>query len=107
MQPTLRHVPPNAGRLSMHATDIPSCAARKAATYPPGPPPITIKSNMVLPKKVHHKEHKGHKGTTIVVFFVLFVLFVVNQLFKSPITFAPGSPRTLSLAPGTAPLRGR
>src|SRR6476646_5448975 len=55
MQPMLRHVPPNAGRLSMHATRDPSWAARRAATYPPGPPPITIKSNMVTSKMINHR----------------------------------------------------
>ena len=47
MQPMLRHVPPNAlpGRRSTQATLLPNCAARIAAVYPPGPPPITTRSN--------------------------------------------------------------
>src|SRR4030095_16160374 len=44
MQPTFRHVPPRNSR-STQATFIPSCAARMAATYPPGPAPMTIRSN--------------------------------------------------------------
>src|SRR5688572_30023251 len=44
MQPTRRHVPPRAVFLSMHATFMPSCAARIAATYPPGPAPTTTRS---------------------------------------------------------------
>lgn len=44
MQPTFRQVPPKAPRPSTQATFIPSWAALIAATYPPGPPPITTKS---------------------------------------------------------------
>ena len=40
MQPRLRQVPPIA-RDSTSATRAPSCAARRAATYPAGPPPRT------------------------------------------------------------------
>src|SRR5262249_32384274 len=45
MQPMLRQVPPRAARLSTQATRSPSWAARMAATYPPGPAPITTRSN--------------------------------------------------------------
>src|SRR5580765_5794237 len=51
MQPTLRHVPPRASspaeffHPSMQAVLNPSCAARTAAMYPPGPAPITTPSN--------------------------------------------------------------
>src|SRR6185503_21032609 len=50
MQPTLVQVPPSAGlpsapfHSSMHAVLSPSWAARIAAIYPPGPPPITTTS---------------------------------------------------------------
>src|SRR6185437_16328580 len=44
MQPQLRQMPPRCSR-STTAVFIPSCAARIAATYPPGPPPSTIRSN--------------------------------------------------------------
>ena len=37
MQPTRRQVPPSSGSLSMQTTFAPSCAARIAAVYPPGP----------------------------------------------------------------------
>ncbi|KAI9910016.1 hypothetical protein PsorP6_010428 [Peronosclerospora sorghi] len=47
MQPTLRHVPPNFPRDSIHAVWSPSCAALMAATYPPGPPPMTTTSYSV------------------------------------------------------------
>ena len=40
MQPTLRQTPPQYFS-STTATDLPSCAARMAATYPPGPAPRT------------------------------------------------------------------
>ena len=40
MHPTFRHVPP-IGPFSINVTFAPSCAARIAATYPPGPPPMT------------------------------------------------------------------
>src|SRR5438445_10984989 len=46
MHPMFRHVPPRNWR-SMQATFMPSCAARMAATYPPGPAPITTRSNCV------------------------------------------------------------
>ena len=48
MQPMLRQTPPR-WRSSTHATFIPSCAARIAATYPPGPLPTTIRSKRSLP----------------------------------------------------------
>ena len=41
MQPTFRQVPPRYC-FSITVTSAPSCAARMAATYPPGPPPITM-----------------------------------------------------------------
>src|SRR5262245_43416896 len=44
MQPMRKHVPPSAGSSSTHATFKPSCAARIAATYPPGPEPMTTTS---------------------------------------------------------------
>ena len=44
MQPTLRQVPPNVPLPSTHVTFNPSCAPLMAATYPPGPPPITTTS---------------------------------------------------------------
>lgn len=61
MQPTLRQVPPSVGRFSTHAvcqltletpafniavTFSPSWAALMAATYPPGPAPMTKTSNL-------------------------------------------------------------
>src|SRR5205823_7445931 len=44
MQPMRRHVPPSSGSRSMHTVFAPSCAARIAAVYPPGPPPRTATS---------------------------------------------------------------
>src|SRR5262245_7972519 len=52
MQPTLRQVPPRASspfgffQPSMQAVFSPSCAARTAAMYPPGPAPMTTTSNV-------------------------------------------------------------
>ena len=46
MQPTLRHTPPQYFS-STTATDLPSWAARMAATYPPGPAPRTRTSKWV------------------------------------------------------------
>src|SRR3954469_10983422 len=45
MQPTRRQVPPSSGSFSMQTTFAPSCAARIAAVYPPGPPPRTATSH--------------------------------------------------------------
>ena len=47
MQPTFRQVPPSALRFSTQATLKPSCAARIAQTYPPGPPPTTTTSKVL------------------------------------------------------------
>ena len=44
MHPMFKQVPPSDGSFSIQATFIPSWAALIAATYPPGPAPITIKS---------------------------------------------------------------
>jgi hypothetical protein len=44
IHPTLRQVPPNEPRPSTQVTFMPSCPALIAATYPPGPPPITTRS---------------------------------------------------------------
>src|SRR5690606_29192832 len=44
MQPTRTQVPPRASSLSTMATFMPSCAARMAATYPPGPAPMMTMS---------------------------------------------------------------
>ena len=40
MQPRKRHTPPKRGSRSMIVTFIPLSAAKKAAAYPPGPPPM-------------------------------------------------------------------
>ena len=45
IHPTFKQVPPKALVFSTHKTLNPSWEALIAATYPPGPPPITIKSN--------------------------------------------------------------
>ena len=50
MQPMFRHVPPKYVFFSTIATDAPSCAALRAAMYPPGPDPITAISNVWLMK---------------------------------------------------------
>src|SRR3954471_24910458 len=44
IQPQFRQMPPRCSR-STTAVFMPSCAARIAATYPPGPPPRTTRSN--------------------------------------------------------------
>ena len=49
MHPTRRQVPPSSGSFSMQTTVAPSCAARIAAVYPPGPPPRTATSHVHLP----------------------------------------------------------
>ncbi len=43
MHPQLRQMPPRCSR-SITTVERPSCAARIAATYPPGPAPITATS---------------------------------------------------------------
>ena len=44
MQPTCKHVPPHLSSFSTIAVFRPNWPARIAATYPPGPLPITTKS---------------------------------------------------------------
>ena len=44
MHPILRQVPPSVAFFSTTATFMPSCAARIAQTYPPGPVPMTTRS---------------------------------------------------------------
>src|SRR5687767_3219320 len=46
MQPTLRQTPPSRSR-STTVTMRPAAAARRAAEYPPGPPPMTSRSTPV------------------------------------------------------------
>src|SRR5205823_10367229 len=41
MHPRYRHTPPGLGSGSIKVTFMPRSAARNAAAYPPGPPPIT------------------------------------------------------------------
>src|SRR5207244_3562897 len=48
IQPTRRHVPPSSASCSMQTVRAPSCAARIAAVYPPGPPPRTATSQSIL-----------------------------------------------------------
>ena len=47
MHPTLRHTPPKFWCFSIRHTRCPRSAARKAVAYPPGPAPITTRSNDV------------------------------------------------------------
>src|SRR5262249_52930937 len=47
MHPTRRQVPPSASSFSMQTAFAPSCAARIAAVYPPGPPPRTATSQSI------------------------------------------------------------
>src|SRR5215472_7268408 len=44
MQPMRRHVPPRSCSFSTQPTFRPNCAARMAATYPPGPAPMMTRS---------------------------------------------------------------
>ena len=44
MHPTFKQVPPRELYFSTNAVFLPNCAARMAATYPPGPLPITMTS---------------------------------------------------------------
>src|SRR5688572_14845424 len=46
MHPQFRQMPPRCSR-STQAVFRPSCAARIAVTYPPGPPPTTMMSKLV------------------------------------------------------------
>ena len=63
MQPTFRHVPPRYC-FSITVTCAPSCAARIAATYPPGPPPMTI--TLVSPFFAGAAEADGAAGAAAV-----------------------------------------
>ncbi len=47
MHPQFRQTPPS-DSFSTSAVRLPSCASRMAATYPPGPPPITTASKVFV-----------------------------------------------------------
>src|SRR5689334_21372264 len=47
MHPTFTHVPPSVLSISTHTVESPSCAARIAPTYPPGPPPMMTTSTEI------------------------------------------------------------
>ena len=47
MHPQFRHTPPSSSR-STRAALFPSCASRMAATYPPGPEPMTTASKFLV-----------------------------------------------------------
>src|ERR1041384_4283219 len=59
MHPTLTQTPPSLSR-SMTAVDRPSCAARIAQTYPPGPPPTMMTSKFATmgPLSWHLPNHR-------------------------------------------------
>jgi hypothetical protein len=61
MQPTFKQVPPNVGYFSMMVVLNPNCAARMAATYPPGPEPITATSVVIFFMN-KHKENRAFSG---------------------------------------------
>ena len=48
IHPSFRHTPPKLLFLSINVTLNPKSAARNAAVYPPGPAPITIKSQLLF-----------------------------------------------------------
>src|SRR5258708_2992631 len=58
MQPMLRQVPPRYLSFSTMAVFSPSCAARIAATYPPGPEPLLTTSN--LSPAIFNRSYKSH-----------------------------------------------
>ncbi len=57
MQPRFRQVPPTSVS-SMTVTCAPSCAALSAATYPPGPAPITVSLIWTLPPRASHSRRR-------------------------------------------------
>src|SRR3990167_290893 len=73
IQPRLRQAPPTLS-FSIRATLAPSWAARIAATYPPGPPPITATSNLsdisLLVVGPHPEFYTQIGGNTCAFFFV-------------------------------------
>ncbi len=59
MHPRFRQVPPSAS-FSMRATCMPAEAAYSAAAYPPGPPPMTTRSNDSLTAATVSGRPTGH-----------------------------------------------
>src|SRR5690606_21006420 len=57
IQPQLRHIPPSSAA-SMTAVFKPNWEARIAATYPPGPLPTTITSNLVEDILIYFNDSK-------------------------------------------------
>ncbi len=63
----LRQVPPSVARFSTQATFMPSCAARMAQTYPPGPEPMTMtskESGMEAPMHSHSPNNNRRGSST-------------------------------------------
>ena len=60
MQPTFKHVPPNELYFSTSAVFIPNCAHLIAATYPPGPAPITVTSYFITVKKFYEFTNESY-----------------------------------------------
>src|SRR5512145_375343 len=72
MHPQLTQTPPGRSR-STTATRMPSCAPRIAATYPPGPAPITTRSKRFIgpslrPRRFDLQDdvvHEAHRGAAV------------------------------------------
>src|SRR5215207_3805145 len=65
MQPRSVHVPPRRLSFSTSATFSPNCAPRIAATYPPGPDPITVTSNCSVDKSVSPQKAVNRQPSTV------------------------------------------
>ena len=71
MHPTFKQVPPNAVYFSIRAVFLPSWASRIAATYPPGPDPITIASYTDILYKFKNTKLVVKKVQLCIYFFAL------------------------------------
>ena len=86
MHPTFKQVPPKVSYFSTKAVFIPNWAHLMAATYPPGPDPITITSYILLNIFNKGKNTTNNSLTRSVEFLnSMHFIFFVNRftIFRS------------------------
>src|SRR5579864_8020849 len=89
MHPRYRHTPPGFCSRSISVTFIPRSAARNAAAYPPGPPPITAMFKLELSfieNELTTKATRVHEGKLLNCFLRVPSAFFVHAFLTYPCT---------------------